>query len=198
MLKDSRMSYGWVSIALHWVMALVIFGLFGLGVWMRGLDYFDAWYNRAPELHKSLGMLLLFMLLLRMAWRAINVRPELIGHAWERLAAMSMHHVQYLLMLAVVVSGYLIPTAEGRGIDVFGWFTVPALLEFSKHQTEFIGQLHKYAAWTLVVLAVLHALAALKHHFVDRDATLRRMLGLRTASGGHHPTFEAHTSKERV
>ena len=183
MLRDTRGSYGWVSIALHWVMALVIFGLFGLGVWMTGLDYYDAWYHRAPELHKSVGMLLLFMLVFRILWRFINTRPALDGLRWERIAALTMHRLQYLLMIVISLSGYLIPTGEGRGVDVFGWFTVPALFEFDKRQADFIGWVHRVSAWTLVILALLHAAAALKHHIVDRDSTLTRMLGLTRKSG---------------
>jgi len=184
MLRDSGRAYGWVSIVLHWSMALAIFGLFGLGLWMTRLDYYDAWYHRAPELHKAIGMLLLFALLLRMAWRLLNAHPLPEGKPWEKLAAISMHRVQYVFMLVVAVSGYLIPTGEGQGIDVFGWFSVPALFEFEKRQADLIGQLHLITAWVLVVLAVLHAAAALKHHFVDRDATMTRMLGLSHKSGG--------------
>jgi len=177
MLKDTNERYGSVSIVLHWAMGLAIFAMFGLGVWMRTLDYYDAWYNRAPELHKSAGMLLLFLLLARLAWRLVNAHPGLLGRAWERLAALTMHRAQYVLMLIVMLTGYLIPTAEGKGISVFGWFVVPALIGFDKHQADIIGLIHKYSAWALVVLATGHAAAALKHHFVDRDATLTRMLG---------------------
>ncbi len=196
MLKDMDSRYGSVSIALHWVMGLAIFTMFGLGVWMRTLDYYDAWYNRAPALHKSAGMLLLFLLLLRMAWRLVNRHPALIGRAWERLAATIMHRTQYGLMCVVMVTGYLIPTAEGKGISVFGWFVVPALFEFGKHQADLIGFVHKYSAWALVVLAALHAAAALKHHFVDRDATLVRMLGLSRTSRGLSPDIGNNTKEE--
>lgn len=196
MLRDAHNRYGLVSIGLHWVMALAVFALFGLGVWMRTLDYDDAWYNRAPDLHKSAGMLLLFLLLLRLGWRLINARPELIGRVWERIAALAIHRAQYVLMLVVMLTGYLIPTAEGKGVSVFGWFVVPALIEFGKHEADVIGLVHKYTAWALVVLAVLHAAAALKHHFVDRDATLSRMLGLSRTTPGISPNINAKHKEE--
>jgi cytochrome b561 len=189
MLKDTRERYGSVSIGLHWVMALAIFALFGLGLWMRTLDYYDAWYNRAPDLHKSAGMLLLFLLVARLLWRLVNMHPALLGRVWERIAALVVHRAQYVLMLIVMLTGYLIPTAEGKGVSVFGWFVVPALFEFDKHQADVIGFVHKYSAWALVVLAVLHGAAALKHHFVDRDATLTRMLGL-------NPNISHNTKEE--
>ena len=81
------------------------------------------------------------------------------------------------LLLAVIVAGYLISTADGEPISVFGWFSVPATLSGLPDQADVAGEIHLYLAWALVVFAVLHALAALKHHFVDRDPTLKRMLG---------------------
>jgi len=158
-------------------MALAIFAMFGLGLWMTELDYYDAWYHRAPELHKAAGMLLLFLLLFRLVWRLGNTRPALMGPCWEKIIALIVHRTHYVLMFIVTLSGYLIPTAEGKGIDVFGWFVAPALFEFDKHQADLIGLLHLVAAWALMGLAAVHSAAALKHHFVDRDATLTRMLG---------------------
>jgi len=184
MLKNTAESYGWVSIAVHWVMALVIFAMFGFGLWMTELDYYDTWYHRAPELHKAIGMLLLFMLVFRLIWRLSNVRPSLMGEWWEKIVALSVHRTHYLLMFIIMLSGYLIPTAEGKGVDVFGWFVVPALFEFDKHQADMIGLLHLAAAWALMALAAMHAAAALKHHFLDRDSTLLRMLGLSRKPSG--------------
>ncbi|MOA52423.1 hypothetical protein D3C78_1757160 [compost metagenome] len=74
-------------------------------------------------------------------------------------------------------SGYLISTADGRGIEVFGWFTVPATLSGIDGQEDIAGVVHLWLAWGLIGMAALHALAALKHHFIDRDATLSQMLG---------------------
>ena len=74
-------------------------------------------------------------------------------------------------------SGYLISTADGRGVSVFGLFEVPASLTGIPDQEDVAGVLHEWLAWGLIILAGLHALAAIKHHFIDRDATLSRMLG---------------------
>jgi cytochrome b561 len=165
-------------IILHWVMALAIFGLFALGLWMTTLDYYDAWYHRAPDIHKSVGMLMLFLLFFRLAWVAFSIKPEIFGAAWERLVALIVHRTHYVLMLGVMISGYLIPTAKGAGIDVFGWFTVPALVRFTERQGDVVGLIHWGFAWAVIALAGLHTAAALKHHFIDRDATLMRMLGI--------------------
>ena len=80
-------------------------------------------------------------------------------------------------MLLLMLSGYLISTADGRGISVFGLFEVPASLTGIPDQEDVAGLIHEWLAWALVIFAGLHGLAALKHHFIDHDATLRRMLG---------------------
>ncbi|MDQ6952734.1 MAG: cytochrome b [Mariprofundaceae bacterium] len=172
--------YGWVAIAIHWLMAWAVVGMFALGVWMRTLGYYDSWYHHAPELHKSIGILLLALLLFRWLWRLLNIRPELMGEAWEQVIALSVHRLHYVLLFLLMVTGYLIPTAEGVGIDVFGWFTVPALITFDKDTTDLLGIMHQYLAWSAMALACLHGAAALKHHIIDKDHTLRRMLGLKS------------------
>ena len=184
MLRNSARAYGWVSIIIHWLMAIAIFGMFALGLWMTELDYYDSWYHDAPSIHKSIGMLLLFLLIFRLAWRLLNTRPELLGAAWEQFVALAVHRTHYLLLFAVTISGYLIPTAEGVGISVFGWFTVPASLSFTKQEADLIGLIHLYVAWAVVGLAGMHAGAAFKHHFIDRDQTLLRMLGISQKSKG--------------
>jgi len=177
-MRNTSSSYGLVTIAIHWLMALAIFAMFGLGLWMRTLGYYDSWYHHAPELHKSIGILLLFLLVFRFIWRMINTRPELLGEAWEKLMALMVHRMHYLLLFAVMLTGYLIPTAEGVGIDVFAWFTVPALFSFTEGVTDAVGLAHRYLAWAAILLAVAHAAAALKHHVLDKDMTLRRILGV--------------------
>ncbi|MDX8407322.1 MAG: cytochrome b [Mariprofundaceae bacterium] len=186
MLINTSLSYGRISIGLHWFMALVIFAMFALGVWMTDLDYYHSWYHRAPELHKSVGMLLLFLLVFRFCWRLANARPQLLGLCWEKIIALAVHRLHYVLMFTVMLSGYLIPTAEGIGIDIFGWFTIPASFTFDKQQADLIGIIHRLSAWGMIGLAGLHSAAALKHHFVDRDITLLRMLGI-THNQGDQP-----------
>jgi len=177
-LRNSSTSHGVVSIALHWLMAIALFGMFALGFWMTTLNYYDRWYHDAPEIHKAIGVLLLLLLLFRFLWRLLNTRPDLMGAVWEQVIALAVHRLHYVLMFMVLVSGYLIPTAEGVGIDVFGLFTVPSTLTFDKQQADLIGKLHQAAAWAMMGLAGLHAAAACKHHLIDKDITLMRMLGI--------------------
>lgn len=176
MWKNTRSGWGLVSILLHWVSALAIIGLFILGWWMTGLGYYDSWYNLGPWWHRSVGMLLLFATLIRLIWRIANPVPAAKGHRLERLAAHLGHIGLYGLMLVVLVSGYLISTADGRGISVFDAFTVPALISGLPNQATVAGQVHWYSALALILLAGGHTLAALKHHCLDRNDVLRRMV----------------------
>jgi cytochrome b561 len=171
--------WGAVSIALHWLIALVVFAMFALGLWMTSLTYYDRWYHDAPYLHKGIGVLLFITLVARLLWRFAVGRPdELASHApWERLAARLAHLGLYLLLFAVMVSGYLISTADGRAVEVFGWFAVPATLSGIEGQEDVAGEVHLGLASVLIALSLLHGGAALKHHFIDRDRTLKRMLG---------------------
>jgi cytochrome b561 len=179
MWRNTEHQYGWISIALHWLVAVTVLGQFALGLWMDGLEYYDAWYRRAPAIHKGIGVLLLLVVLPRLVWRNLNPRPRALGSPIEQKAAGVVHRLLYGLLLLIMLSGYLISTADGRPIDVFGLFNVPATLHGLDRQEDIAGVVHEVLAFTLVGLVVLHALAALKHHFIDRDATLKRMLGKR-------------------
>jgi len=178
-LRNSPARYGLISIVLHWGVALVVFGLFALGLWMVGLDYYSPWRKEAPDLHKSVGLILLAVMVLRVVWRFVSPPPPApAGHgSFTRVAAKIGHAVLYFALFAVMIAGYLISTADGVGIPVFGLFEVPALVSDLPDQADLAGLIHFYLAWGLVIFAGLHTVAALKHHFIDRDATLTRMLG---------------------
>jgi len=180
MLKNTPDAFGWPAIALHWLMAAIIFGLFGMGLWMTDLNYYDTWYHHAPYLHQGIGMFFLALLLLRMLWAWSNVKPDVAGAPWERIGAAAAHRLHYILMLVIGFSGYLIPTAEGEGFDIPAGLHMPALLTLTPGQADINGAVHRYAAWVIMLLAALHTIAALKHHFINRDATLLRMLGIRS------------------
>ena len=178
-LKNSAERYGWVAIAIHWVVAVAVIGLFALGYWMVGLTYYDDWYKQAPDIHRSVGILLLGLMLVRVVWRIANSGPKpLSSHKrWEVASAHAAHSLLYLLLFVAMVSGYLISTADGSSISVFGWFDVPSLTGQVKGLEDTAGAVHYWSTWAIVGLAAVHAAGALKHHFIERDQTLRRMLG---------------------
>lgn len=178
-IRNSATQYGIVAMVLHWAVAITIVGLFALGYWMVDLDYYHEWYKQGPDIHRSIGILLFAAMVLRVLWRLTNPKPrELPTHSrFEVLAAHATHLVLYLLIFTAMVSGYLISTADGSSISVFSWFEVPSVTGRIKGMEDTAGLVHYWVTWALVGLASLHALAALKHHLVDKDDTLRRMLG---------------------
>lgn len=177
-LGNTSVSYGWLTIVIHWVVAATVFGTFALGFWMVDLSYYDDWYRRAPDIHRSIGVLLFGLMVFRLAWRLFATSPDpLSGHEnWERVSARVAHILLYALVFVVMVSGFLISTADGSSVNVFGWFEVPSVTGQIKGLEDTAGLVHYWSTWAVIVLALIHAAGALKHHFIDRDATLRRML----------------------
>lgn len=178
-IRNSEDRYGWLAITMHWLVAVTVIGLFALGFWMVDLTYYDEWYRKGPDIHRSAGILLLAVVVLRLGWRLANPVPKsLPSHQrWEVLVAHAAHGLLYVLMFVAMISGYLISTADGSSISVFGWFDVPSVTGRVKGMEDTAGVVHYWSTWALIGLAGIHALGALKHHFMDRDETLRRMLG---------------------
>ncbi|NMT65475.1 cytochrome b [Marinobacter orientalis] len=178
-VRNTPDRFGVVTIGIHWLVTVAVFGLFGLGYWMVDLSYYDDWYRRGPDIHRSIGILLLMVMLLRLVWRFVNPVPRpLPDHSrFEVLASRGAHLTLYLLAFVAMVSGYLISTADGSSIKVFDWFEVPSVTGQIKRMEDTAGLVHYWSTWALVVLAGVHGLAAIKHHFIDHDDTLRRMLG---------------------
>lgn len=175
LIKDTTDGYGLISRLFHWLMALVIVVLFVLGWWMVGLDYYSPYYNSAPDFHRSAGILLLIALVARIGWRLMNVKP---GDAeltpLERKASTLVHIGFYPLLIALLLSGYFISTPDGRPIDVFGLFSVPSFVQ-QKGLADTAGLVHRVLAYTVMAVALVHTIAALKHHFIDKSSTLTRM-----------------------
>lgn len=179
MLTNSLSRYGIISITFHWLVAVSVFIMFTLGYWMVDLTYYSSWYRLAPWWHKSIGVLLFAVVMLRLLWKTFNITPLPVStHSLleQRLARLA-HLLLYLLLVAVMLSGYLISTADGRAIAVFDWFSLPGAGELFTGQADIAGVFHQYLAYTLIGLSLLHAAAALKHHFIDKDVTLKRMFG---------------------
>lgn len=185
-LRNTSRRYGIISISLHWIFAIAVYAMFGLGLWMVTLSYYDGWYHQAPELHKSIGVLLMMGLVIRVIWRHISPPPAApkTHSKFTRISAVAAHITLYALLFALLISGYLISTAEGKPISVFGIFDVPATLADAGSQADIAGVIHLWLAWSVLILSVLHGLAALKHHFIDKDDTLKRMLGRSSVDSG--------------
>ncbi|MGR5063030.1 cytochrome b [Photobacterium sp. DNB22_13_2] len=178
-MNKERKAYDGLSILIHWLTAITVIGLFAAGLWMVDLNYYSQWYKPVPHWHKSVGICLAALTLFRLVWKHIKMQPSIEGEAWEIAAAKMAHALIYILLIGIFTSGYLISTADGRAIEVFDWFAVPALGELFPNQADIAGEVHYYLAFTLIGLTSLHALAALKHHFINKDNTLKKMLGVK-------------------
>ncbi|WP_445769335.1 cytochrome b [Rheinheimera sp.] len=179
MWKNDISRYGLISIVLHWITALAVLGLFAVGFWMVDLTYYSQWYRTAPYLHKSIGILLAITICLRLGWRYFSPPPNAVTthKRWEKQISSVVQGLLYIGMVTLFISGYLISTEDSRPISVFGWFDVPAAGALFDNQADTAGLVHEYVAYSLIALTLLHGAAALKHHFVDKDNTLRRMFG---------------------
>jgi cytochrome b561 len=182
--------YSGVAIALHWLMALAIIGLIMVGFWMG--DAAKDPETRAAafaafQLHKSMGLTILLLTLLRLAWRLSHRPPPLPStmKSWERGAARFTHIGFYVLMIAVPLSGWAMVSASPLGLPTywFGLFEWPhigplAALENKEALKHDFYEAHELLAKLVIGLLLLHVAAALKHHFIDRDDVLSRMLPL--------------------
>lgn len=177
MIKDTPQHFGLVSILVHWFSAIAIIFLFALGLYMTSLSYYDEWYHKGPSLHVSIGLLLFFATLLRILWRLFNTTPvALYNKRTANLAAKFIKLTLYFLIFMVAITGYLITTAEGQAARIFDWFGIPVTVELTASQVDLAGEIHEYGAWLIILIATLHAAAALMHHFVFKDKTLKRII----------------------
>ncbi|MFN0185674.1 MAG: cytochrome b [Aquabacterium sp.] len=167
--------YGRVAISLHWLMAVGLLAMMAVGTYMAGLDLSPSklkLYNQ----HKWAGVVLLLLAMLRLAWRLTHRPPAAAPMpAWQARAAGLAHGLLYVLLFAVPLAGWAYSSAAGFPVVLFGVLPLPDLLPVDKSLAAAVRPLHRIAAWTLLALIVLHAAAALKHHFIDRDGLLRRM-----------------------
>lgn len=177
-IRNTHTGFGLLAIVLHWITALAVFGLFALGFWMVDLSYYHNWYQSAPDIHRSIGVLLFILMVFRLFWRVVTMSPDpLTGHKrWETLSAHLAHGLLYVLLFVAMISGFLITTADGSSVSVFGWFEVPSVTGQVKRLEDTAGLVHYWSTWALIALALIHTAGALKHHWIDRDETLRRML----------------------
>ncbi len=171
--------FGLISIILHWILALMIVGMVLLGQYMVDLGYYDAWYHRAPWWHKGIGVTVFVLVLLRLVVKVASKRvmPLSSHRRWEVVISTILHYLLYFLLILTCCSGYFVATAKGVSIEVFSWFEFPAIMTLTEAQTDFFGDVHEVSTNGLIVLFLFHVAAVAKHSFVDKDATLTRMLG---------------------
>jgi len=176
-MKGSLQRYTSVAIALHWLIAAVILGTFVLGQYMTSLQLSPA-KLKLYSYHKWIGVTIFLLVLARLAWRLAHrpPAPPASMPAWQHSAAGIAHFFLYALTMAIPISGWLMSSASGFQVVYLGMVPIPDVLAKNKEMAEQLKELHEALNWLMVLVVALHVAAALKHHLVDRDDVLRRML----------------------
>jgi cytochrome b561 len=175
MLRNDELRWGAVAKFLHWAIALLILGngVFGL---LMDLARTPMQEVKWLALHKSIGLTVLALLLLRVLWRAFNRPPrELPAPRWQLWAARLVHGALYLLVAALPLSGWWFNSVRGYPLQYFKLFNLPAIAAKDPELRSLAHEVHEYLFWVLLLVLVAHVGAALKHHVFDQDDVLLRM-----------------------
>jgi cytochrome b561 len=173
---NAVMRYSTPAIALHWLVALLVFVGFPLGLYMVDLPLSPD-KLRLYSYHKWIGVTLLVLAVLRVLWRMTHTPPPLPAGiaAWQRRASRIVHGLLYLLLIAIPLSGWLMSSAKGFQTVWFGVLPLPDLVGKDKALGDLLAGVHKALNFTLLALVALHVGAALQHHFIERQPFLQRM-----------------------
>lgn len=176
-LRSDPRRWDAVTRTLHWLVAALILALFALG-WLARLAPLTPGKISLFYWHKSLGLLVLALVLIRLGWRAGNRPPALPAGlaAWEPLVARATHVFLYFLIVLLPLSGWLIDSASGIPFQIFWRVPLPAIVPVSAGIEHLAEVVHLSASWALAVVLVGHIGAALRHHFVLHNTVLLRML----------------------
>ena len=189
-LRSDDHQWGSVAKFFHWIVAL---GILGNGVWGLLMADMAPSMNKITvfALHKSIGLTILALFALRLAWRLYDgAPPDEPMPRWQRIGAHATHALLYAFILAMPLSGWLFNSLHGYPLQWFKLFNLPALAAKNDDLSELAGEVHEWLFYALLLVLVGHAGAALKHHYFERDNVLRRMLpfarvrqGKRSSSG---------------
>lgn len=179
-LKNNDEQYGVVSRINHWVTAGLFIAMVALGIYMHELPK-DAFRAELYGIHKSLGVLILALVIFRFMWLKVSPNPSVIAPTRvEYILAHSVKGILYLGLVLMPLSGWVMSSSGGHDVSFFGWFTLPAIVPENDFIHELAEQGHGLLGSIILPLVVLlHIAAALKHHFVTKDETLSRMTGLK-------------------
>ena len=175
--RNSSTQYGCVTKSLHWLVFILVTGLFTIGFLMG--DAPNAIKGFIYNTHKLTGLTVLVLMVLFVLWSLINPKPRYPAEmpGWEKRLARIVHMLIYLLVIAMPLSGLIMSNAAGKNPHLFGIeFVLPGIPR-SKPLAGFFADVHEIIAWSLVGILSLHILGALKHHFLDKNNILLRMMG---------------------
>jgi cytochrome b561 len=175
---DGATTYSRTAIALHWLIAGLILCAFALGLYMVELKLSPT-KLKLYSWHKWLGVTIWLIAVARLVWRLTHKPPPLPQMpAWQRNAATITHVALYVLVLVIPISGWLFSSASGFPVVYFGVLQLPDLVAKDRALAEVLQEVHGTLNWLMLTIVLVHAGAALKHHLIDRDTVLHRMLPL--------------------
>ena len=174
----SARKYSGTAMALHWLIALLIICGFALGWVMTDIPGFTPAKLKYFSWHKWIGVTAMVLIIIRVIWRATHTPPPLPAGTGRLAAgaAHGVHHLLYLLMVCVPVSGYLYSSIAGLQVVYLGLVPLPTLVGPHPELRHLFRNIHVYLDWTLFAVVILHFLAVVKHQLLDRDRLLSRML----------------------
>ncbi len=177
-LRNTANAYGLISQLFHWLTVVLVVVQFTWAWRIQQLGPFSRARFELVNEHKALGITLLALVLARLLWRLFNRPPPLPSTMapWERWAANATHWLLYALLIALPLTGWMMSSAAGYGVQWFGLFRLPDLVAQNQDLLDRLQVLHALLAAALAALVAGHVLAALRHHFWKRDDVLRRML----------------------
>ena len=169
--------YTGVAMSLHWLIGVMILISLGAGLYMVELKLSPA-KLQLYSWHKWAGVTIFALVLFRCVWRLTHTHPPLPSYLprWQQLVAETTHYVLYALMIAIPLTGWLMSSAKGFQTVYFGVLPIPDLLTKNKELGETLNLVHRYLNYTLIAIIAVHIGAAMKHHFINKDDILRRML----------------------
>lgn len=182
-MKETKHKLSSLTIALHWIIGITIIGMLALGKYMESYEAYALY-----DIHKSVGMIIISFVLARVFWRILNGWPEPASNYSniERLTAKVVHWTLIIGTVALPISGALMSGAGGHGLAIFGWEllaenidpnNLEEVIPSNKTLAEFGHEIHETVGNIMIIAIVLHLLGVLKHHIIDKDGTLRRMVG---------------------
>jgi cytochrome b561 len=175
MVKRDVSGYSTGSKILHWLIAIVVILMLCLSFFMG--DVPESWMSVVYTTHKSLGITVLALMILRACWMLYCGKPKLppTVSALEAYLSRFIQYGFYILLIAMPISGWVMSVAAKKIPSYFGLFSLPLPIEPSKPLASFMNETHEVIAWLLIAFATLHILGALKHYFWDKDKVLQSM-----------------------
>lgn len=175
-MRQKVIGYSKGSKFFHWLIAIIVISMLSGSFFLESLP--DQYQPSAFMIHKSFGLTVLFLVLVRLFWIQYTGKPALPKTVpmWQKILARTVQYSLYVFLICMPLCGWVMSVAGNRVPSYFGLFPMPLPIKANEALSKFMNQSHKTIAWILIALITLHIAGAIKHHFIDKDNVLKRML----------------------